>query len=1190
MQTLETQAAGPPRREALRITEGTGRPAASRALYLFRQFFLNREDVVAVLAPWKQAAPATPKELDAVLLSHLTGEEALVTIKTKRGTQEHKRPWRVGTYTPNPLDHSTRWACLDLDGKGHAAALLDPLGVALAAFQAALALGIRCELESSGGGSGWHLWAFFEAPIPAADARHLMLAIAPKDAPLVRGGVAKPTANEGLEVFPKQAAITGKGYGNLVWLPWWRRAPTGANLFYRPTEGAERAKPYTPEGFTPNTLESTRKALEALPSPRQGESRGNRSSPAKAPRKAPRAQKKGDSVWKSWRRDALATLPLEAVYGPWLTGRKRGSGWLEARDPGSPSGDRKPSAGVADGTGDAERAAFHSFRTDETLSVFDFLVRYGGEPDIMAAFRHVAELSGVPLPELLLRKAKVPQEKSAAERTALLPERYLRQLVAAERREQEEGKALDIASAKPKLRAAVLASFQTEGITVLRVTLGGGKTEQTIEAIARLSLTPGARIAFHVSTHDLAREVLQRLRAPKYREMGVRVRREFSGPSEEGLLDKNGARVCQIPAWQTKTEYGAGWFAPEICAQCPHQKRGCEAALGFEGDEDAAILISTHHKPFTEDVTEFIVDEHTELTRPDKITLEDLKSLLGKGQGCSTIAPRQREILALVARELFSYARAEGNSPSPIELHREALLRACEQKNGQPRAVVKRVPLGDLTDKEREFYSGEDGPAWAAARWIFACAIGGEAITTCTVKREGRKLPGLVCFRTTPMGKALAERQRALLLDATATFDTTRELTAVTGRPSHLVTIKVADGLPVDREWEATTATGRAELLDTHGRPNWSAIKPVIRRLVAKLEQRPTTRRVLLGTYRAIAVPLDWVLGGEGSLAPLDLRWQNLFPTAEMREQSLREAQEALLPLLTLCQARGGELAVLWFGKCRGVDAYKKFDSAIALGAPYGELGELQVERRAFCAPEEEDWEAFEGAAATELAQFFGRERPTLPHGRSRIFMLCLGPVLPLGWPANKTRLTYHPAAEGRPPREAPKGEEVATELRAAMLAAGNQSALARALGIGRSTLQNYLVGRVPPPEIREKIRAYMGQAGSSGDRCHERPIKISEGSTGYRASVAPHTKTRYGAGGSAHERPIKISEEILAIGLSCALSSSYQKRTGERDLVWELSGTLPAHTKSRTLLASPVLPGGQVPLPRVTLGGSDSE
>ncbi|MES2638111.1 MAG: hypothetical protein V4850_01455 [Myxococcota bacterium] len=103
-------------------------------------------------------------------------------------------------------------------------------------------------------------------------------------------------------------------------------------------------------------------------------------------------------AWTEWRRAALERLSLSAVYGDLLTGKPSGAGWLQCRDPWSESGDRNPSAGVADGSGEAERATFHSFVRGESLSVFDFLIGRGQAADFRVAAARVAEFSGVPMP------------------------------------------------------------------------------------------------------------------------------------------------------------------------------------------------------------------------------------------------------------------------------------------------------------------------------------------------------------------------------------------------------------------------------------------------------------------------------------------------------------------------------------------------------------------------------------------------------------------------------------------------------------------------------------------------------------------------------------------------------------------------------------------------------------------------
>jgi hypothetical protein len=87
------------------------------------------------------------------------------------------------------------------------------------------------------------------------------------------------------------------------------------------------------------------------------------------------------------------------VYGDVLTGQQQGEGWLEARDLLSPTGDRHPSAGVADGSGEAERGVFKSFwGGGGFLSVFDYLIERGRATDFRDAQRLVSDMTGIPLP------------------------------------------------------------------------------------------------------------------------------------------------------------------------------------------------------------------------------------------------------------------------------------------------------------------------------------------------------------------------------------------------------------------------------------------------------------------------------------------------------------------------------------------------------------------------------------------------------------------------------------------------------------------------------------------------------------------------------------------------------------------------------------------------------------------------
>jgi len=396
----------------------------ARALVvLLKGHFFTRTDKIAARMSWGKPHPIEGGDnLDGLLLAHVLGEEGpkgKVRYSNRKGsTKVEAGRYRIGSYTPDE-EGLTRWFCLDFDGGAdHADSLADPQSAVIAAHRGCTALTLPSYIERSGGGKGFHLWVFFSEPIPAKDARRLGMSIAPKDAPLVAGSCADARRACGIEVFPKQDKIKKKsGYGNLVWLPWWSEAPDGANEFLR-LEG-DRLVSFTPDAFDTVTPDRLAESLSSLPEQTDRQSVASTSPDTELPAvngsqdetdpdvqaylKSVGDEKAGfpaaPASWTAWREKALSALPLEAVYGPWLTGAKAGESWFECRDPDSPSGDQNPSSGVADGTGDAMRGTFHSFRTGENSSVFDFMLRHGLASTFGEALKKVAEYSGVQLPE-----------------------------------------------------------------------------------------------------------------------------------------------------------------------------------------------------------------------------------------------------------------------------------------------------------------------------------------------------------------------------------------------------------------------------------------------------------------------------------------------------------------------------------------------------------------------------------------------------------------------------------------------------------------------------------------------------------------------------------------------------------------------------------------------------------------------
>lgn len=380
-----------------------GRPPVEEIVRFLESRFFNRTDKVAILAPWGSPAAVRPcSTLGDVLPAHVLGpqaERAKVFFKSKNGSGAFSGHFRVGSYCPAP-DGTTRWLCIDFDGAGHAHALADPLAAARATQAAFERRGLASYLERSGGGKGWHVWCFFEPPVGAAHAQAIARGLVPTDAALADGGVADVRSARGIEVFPKQTSVSKNGMGNQVWLPYWYGAPAGANVFYQPTASGELA-PYMPTEVSAVSADIVARALETLPKTDAKPTPKVTTTPSlPKPAPAPPARTLNPTEWNDWRRRALAALPLEAVYGSWMTGKLAGAGWMECRDPGSPTGDANPSASVSDGTGEAERGKFHSFIVGSSISVFDFLTTYGGAVSFKEACQRVAEYSGVAMPQL----------------------------------------------------------------------------------------------------------------------------------------------------------------------------------------------------------------------------------------------------------------------------------------------------------------------------------------------------------------------------------------------------------------------------------------------------------------------------------------------------------------------------------------------------------------------------------------------------------------------------------------------------------------------------------------------------------------------------------------------------------------------------------------------------------------------
>ena len=368
------------------LAPGANDNGIAREVTLLLQHFFNRTDVVGrAAALGSKPAPqglGSAEQLASVVKGHVAGVH------------------RIGSYTPAP-DGSTRWLCFDCDGAGHSSPLEDPAGVAVRLHQRLAGLKVTSYIERSGGGHGYHVWVLLATPTPAKVVREFGLLMAEAiGAKLADGTPADVRGNRGFEVFPKSGKVADAGVGSMVYLPCWGAAANGGGRFYRVGARGE-LDAFEPDSFQLVSGEHLAQLVErynvATAAKEKMSGAGHKVTPAPEQAVPQKPKREKGPAWEEWRRAALAKLPLESVYGEWLTG-KAGNGYLECRDPFSPTGDRSPSAGVADGTDHLERGTLHSFRDGRNFSVFDVMIQTGKAKDFHSAAKMVGDLTGLAPP------------------------------------------------------------------------------------------------------------------------------------------------------------------------------------------------------------------------------------------------------------------------------------------------------------------------------------------------------------------------------------------------------------------------------------------------------------------------------------------------------------------------------------------------------------------------------------------------------------------------------------------------------------------------------------------------------------------------------------------------------------------------------------------------------------------------
>ncbi len=348
---------------------------------------LNRTDTVNVETSKGKIRRAELDNVEAGVKAHVFGTKApavTACFHGKRGDWREDDYFRLGSFLLDK-NSKTKFMVIDVDGgAGHSCAVKNPRRVARIIQRNLKERGIPTYLEKSKSGAGWHVWSFFETKIDGGKACKLGRSVIPKEVPLENGGMGDTDKSQGVEIFPKQEKLQKQQVGSAISLPFFHGDTGGKSRFYRRKNGKLQA--FLPLKFRTVSEELVDKALASIPDVQPD-----------IPKPDMKPSKMSPKI-KEWREKALAALPLEEVYGEYLTGKRLSGGWLGCRDPESPTGDRDPSACVADTVDGFERGLFHSYRDNRTMSVFDFMVSEGKASSMSDAYCVVAQLSDVPLP------------------------------------------------------------------------------------------------------------------------------------------------------------------------------------------------------------------------------------------------------------------------------------------------------------------------------------------------------------------------------------------------------------------------------------------------------------------------------------------------------------------------------------------------------------------------------------------------------------------------------------------------------------------------------------------------------------------------------------------------------------------------------------------------------------------------
>ena len=193
----------------------------SQQIHLFKSIFKGREDVFAVR--WESGKksgymPAYHYDPYLYRAHKMRGgtfqnylDKTYLPLSEKEIAKHLNGEQLIGIYPLLP-DNTSWWIAADFDDDNW----LDECKLFLKVCKEN---GISAYLERSRSGEGGHIWIFFEQPYPAIRSRKIILSLLEKSG--VFSVFDKSSSFDRL--FPNQDFLSGKGLGNLIALPLYKR-------------------------------------------------------------------------------------------------------------------------------------------------------------------------------------------------------------------------------------------------------------------------------------------------------------------------------------------------------------------------------------------------------------------------------------------------------------------------------------------------------------------------------------------------------------------------------------------------------------------------------------------------------------------------------------------------------------------------------------------------------------------------------------------------------------------------------------------------------------------------------------------------------------------------------------------------------------------------------------------------------